>query len=1131
MSILSAKLSSSFTFEELTGNFVSLIGSKQLVPTGTNTRNAAGFFGGTTTFQFGTTDMDYAAIADDPGPTGIRFDRDFIITCLFFVPSGASYSGGAFLLTKGKWLTRVEFLLGFANRSLSVIIGTGLDDDAYEAGPAFGNGQLQEDAWNWVFVQHDVSEKRLDLYHGNLTTGQLEKKTKVYSTTIGRGIESFRVNGISDGHANTGNIEGVRIQDLHYADNVPWTETEINALFDAKRILRYPFDEYDVAGEPRVLTPGNQIAAPGHNERTIGRNWAALGNATFTTRKIYRVSHPTIGAQFTWQNLVASASGDDFITPSNQGNITILGASFYQTGYAATVHMTFDTGSATKVMAYKDRAKNDPIESHVFYPNLDIVVSTHYQIANGAKKVPGVMPAGESGEGVADGGSISFLDNIGGGDFVINVGDTFVPQLIEGRRFGDLDVVNKSVVFRADSLGAADGTLLMKCALAAPWDMYNISIPGEPFSINAIAGNDDGRTQLIKDCKRLVVKLGTNDLRNNNRTAAQLLTDVGINLSRWCDPDTSNVQSIWFGIPIPITEAGAPDQSALTTQRGIYNGNIRSFLDSSDWGVLTGRPTQVFYWDETEFVSFSPRSSGDGLPLNVFISDDAKIFEDDETINNNLWNTEDPAPAGKIVVSGTTVTEGVHTTEAENILARPIQQPQYNAFMEFPLPIAEPVFDPAPGTFFSTPQSIEILNDAPNSEVRYTTNGSTPNATTGTVYSVPISIAVTTTIKAVTYDVTDNSIISDVVTGVFTITLPTAAMPAPSPAAGAFDTPPSVTLTSATSGATIRYTLDGSTPSDSVGTIYSGPVPIPNTLTLKAIAYKAGHINSAVRTAAYIVNIQLTNDDLHLTNGAALRVTSVDYTGGLLPVQLAIEYRKVGDEEYIRSDFGTLPFQTDPLDRGFTYEAHIVVVGADDPPTTESVVLGEDEEFAVPLVDSLNGGDITASFTEEGILFTQENEPTDGVEPYFYRYRITDPSGKFYDNYFEFTDSEYQLDLNLLEGLYTINFYVYDIESGRDTLPTQKLTYLNEFEDVAVQHFKTISQHVIAGQEFSIQVDSLIGQDYVADGTEVEIHYLAPGVVAEQIITGTYEGGNVSAIVEIPEGVEGIIDIIDIVFP
>jgi hypothetical protein len=69
------------------------------------------------------------------------------------------------------------------------------------------------------------------------------------------------------------------------------------------------------------------------------------------------------------------------------------------------------------------------------------------------------------------------------------------------------------------------------------------------------------------------------------------------------------------------------------------------------------------------------------------------------------------------------------------------------------------------------------------------------------------------------------------------------------PTAQTFTAPLSVTISSATAGATIYYTTDGSTP-DNTKTLYTAPVSIGSTTTLKAIAY-SGPSSSTVTTATY----------------------------------------------------------------------------------------------------------------------------------------------------------------------------------------------------------------------------------------------------------------------------------------
>ena len=61
---------------------------------------------------------------------------------------------------------------------------------------------------------------------------------------------------------------------------------------------------------------------------------------------------------------------------------------------------------------------------------------------------------------------------------------------------------------------------------------------------------------------------------------------------------------------------------------------------------------------------------------------------------------------------------------------------------------------------------------------------------------------------------------------------------------GFYDAPFSLSITCATPGVTIRYTLDGSAPSNNVGSIYSTPVPIQRTTVVRAAAFKSGMLPS-----------------------------------------------------------------------------------------------------------------------------------------------------------------------------------------------------------------------------------------------------------------------------------------------
>ena len=166
-----------------------------------------------------------------------------------------------------------------------------------------------------------------------------------------------------------------------------------------------------------------------------------------------------------------------------------------------------------------------------------------------------------------------------------------------------------------------------------------------------------------------------------------------------------------------------------------------------------------------------------------------------------------------------------------------------------PPQVATPTFSPAAGTY-TTAQSVTISTSTSGASIRYTTDGSTPSETAGTLYSGAITVSATTTIKAIAYESgwTDSSIAS---VG-YTIT-GTAATPTFSPSGGTYATAQSVTISTTTSGATIRYTTDGSTPSETGGTVYSGAITVSVTTTIKAIAYETGWTDSSVASGTFTI--------------------------------------------------------------------------------------------------------------------------------------------------------------------------------------------------------------------------------------------------------------------------------------
>jgi hypothetical protein len=108
-------------------------------------------------------------------------------------------------------------------------------------------------------------------------------------------------------------------------------------------------------------------------------------------------------------------------------------------------------------------------------------------------------------------------------------------------------------------------------------------------------------------------------------------------------------------------------------------------------------------------------------------------------------------------------------------------------------------------------------------------------------------------LTAVARDTSGNTATSSAVSVTVSNTVPTVvATPVITPNGGSFVGVVSVTVTTATTGATLRYTLDGTDPT-AASPAYSTALTLTTSTTVKARGFKAGLTDSAVATAAFTV--------------------------------------------------------------------------------------------------------------------------------------------------------------------------------------------------------------------------------------------------------------------------------------
>ena len=234
-----------------------------------------------------------------------------------------------------------------------------------------------------------------------------------------------------------------------------------------------------------------------------------------------------------------------------------------------------------------------------------------------------------------------------------------------------------------------------------------------------------------------------------------------------------------------------------------------------------------------------------------------------------------------------------------------------------------PTFNPPGGTYAAT-QSVAISDTTPNATFYFTTNGTTPT-TASARYTGPLAVSSSETLQAIAVASGVDS--SDVGSATYTITSgggtqPQTAQPAFSPPAGTYAMAQSVTISDSTAAATIFYTTDGSTPTTS-SLIYSAPITVSASETLKAIATASGATTSPVATAVYTISAggsgsPVVNDPNGFPSNANLIFNNND-NGTAAVVGTALQLTDGGNFE-ARAVWNSVPVNIQSFTNDFSFQ-------------------------------------------------------------------------------------------------------------------------------------------------------------------------------------------------------------------
>ena len=320
-------------------------------------------------------------------------------------------------------------------------------------------------------------------------------------------------------------------------------------------------------------------------------------------------------------------------------------------------------------------------------------------------------------------------------------------------------------------------------------------------------------------------------------------------LSDWFTPADYTGETVAATLAYRISSAGIADagpvhlytysfslNSAKTVQSITLPSNQNVVVLAVDVTIATAGVAAV--------PTFSPPPGSYASAQSVAVSDATTGAAIYYTTNGTTPTTSSTLYAGPIGVSATTTIQAIAAANAYST------SPVASGVYTITPPAAAPTFSPPAGTYM-TAETVTLGDATPNAVIHYTTDGSTPTAGSP-IYSGPLPVGASTTIKALA--TASGYATGPVATAAYTIdlSLPLAATPTFSPVPGSFDAVQYVTLTDATSNASMYYTVDGSTPTLG-STHYTGPIPVDASLTIRAIAVASGHTPSAIASAVYVI--------------------------------------------------------------------------------------------------------------------------------------------------------------------------------------------------------------------------------------------------------------------------------------
>jgi len=327
----------------------------------------------------------------------------------------------------------------------------------------------------------------------------------------------------------------------------------------------------------------------------------------------------------------------------------------------------------------------------------------------------------------------------------------------------------------------------------------------------------------------------------------------------YSSPQTVSITSGTSGAVIRYTTDGSEPTTSSTVYGTPVTVDVSQTLKAKAWapGYTPSNVSTAVYTLAIPAPDLSPGSGTYPPPLTVTISSSVTGAEIHYTLNGNNPTQTDPT----IASGGTVVLESSATVKAK--AWRTGWSTSSVAASTYTLKVATPTLSPAGGSYTSA-QSVTVATSTTGAMIHYTTNGAEPTEADPTVASGgTVQVTKSGALKAAAWRT--GATRSDTVAGTYWLSLGTVPTPGLAPAPGTYTSPQTVTATAA-SGATIRYTIDGSDPTFS-SPLYTAPIAVGSTTHVRVKAFKADMTPSASVGGLYRIDLG-TVDPPRLTGSA-----------------------------------------------------------------------------------------------------------------------------------------------------------------------------------------------------------------------------------------------------------------------